>query len=193
MPIDLINGNNEILNNYNAIHVDSAYLPESNQHSPPSRNGLEHRDAAMTVAQDTGYVGLAKRIEEEIQAVRQRAAARFLPALKAEMQRRPHETYDQKIELVRWVNAELRRFNMAFKHPKTGQPAAFYPSPGNHPDIGAFQLDGKDAGGKRTTITTPDLAALLDKLELMDAPIPRNALSEWQDRVGRPGRAAKRG
>ena len=74
----------------------------------------EYLDALLaTVPKGAPYEVQATRLEGLISDVRQQAAARLLPALKDEMQRRPHVTYEQKIELVRWVNAELRRFDLA--------------------------------------------------------------------------------
>lgn len=146
-----------------------------------------------TVSKGAAYEQQAAQLEGLIGGVRQQAAAHLLPALKDEMRRRDHATYDQKVELVAWVNTELRRFGMAIKHPKTGEAAILKPSPGNHPDVGSFELGGKDTEGRRTTFTTPDLDTLLGKLELMDAPPRREALAEWQATVGRDRRGAKRG
>jgi hypothetical protein len=164
-------------------------VPEVDNHKVYS-----HLDSAIeTVPKNASYDEQATQIEGLIGGVRQRAAARLLPPLKEEMRRRPHNTYDQKIEMVAWVNAELRRFNLAIKHPKTGLPATFKPKPGNDPEIGCFQLSSEDADGKEKTFTTPDLATLLDKLELIDAAARREALSEWREKVGRQHRGAKRG
>jgi len=170
--------------------------PETPPKIPSHAEGTraEHLDAAMaTVPKDAAYDEQASQIEGLIGSVRQRAAARLLPALKDEMRERDHDTYDQKVELVRWVKAELRRFDLAIKHPKTGQPATLNTKPGNDPDIGSFELASRDAAGREKTFTTPDLDTLLDKLELMDAPPRREALAEWNEKVGRQRGGAKRG
>lgn len=151
------------------------------------------RDLLATVPKDEAYAAQAAGFEGLLGDVRQGVAARLLPALKDEMRRQPHSTYDQKIKLVRWVNAELRRFDLAIKHPKTGLPATLRPFPGHHADTGTFQLVGVDADGRDKTFTTPDLEKLLDKLELTEAPPRRESLAEWQETVGRQRRGVNRG
>jgi hypothetical protein len=117
----------------------------------------------------TNYEVLAERLEEANRKLSGEIAARLLSALKAEMRsgRRPHETYEGKMELVRWVNAELRRFNLAFRHPRTGRRATLRVQRGYRPETGYFELLGKDEGGGHRTWTTPDLEALLAKLVLI--------------------------
>jgi hypothetical protein len=125
-----------------------------------------------------GYEVLAERLEEANRRFGEELAARLLPALKEEMRSedRPHETYEQKIELVRWVNAELRRFNLAFRHPRTGKPAALKAQPGYHPDIGYFELRAKDADGRHRTFIARDLDTLLGNLVLVRRALPRQAV-----------------
>ena len=176
----------EILDQQPEESISETSLPSVEQ-----TGGLKAVLAAVPT--DAPYEVQAGQLAGLNRGFRQELAKRLLPALKEEMQRQPHETYDQKIELVRWVNAELRRFDLAIRHPKTGQPAAFKPFLGNDPEIGAFRLEDKDADGTLKTFTTPHLATLLDKLELMESPPRREGLTEWQETVGRQRRGAKRG
>lgn len=191
---DLLDFRNWFIINYRNTFLEKpANYPPLESSVPDAERPKDLAALQATPPSGVGYDLLAKGLEEETRSFRQRVAATLLPALKEEMQRKPHDTYEDKIDLVRWVNAELRRFALAITHPKTGQPAAFKPYPGNHPEIGAFQLVSKDADGKEKTFTTPDLSILLVDLELMEAASRREGLAEWHEKVSQPRRGAKRG
>jgi hypothetical protein len=155
----------------------------------------EHGQGGPAALADDKYAALTRQLEQRNHAFRQQLAAELALALKEEMRRRPHDSYDEKVELVRWVNAELDRFSMAFKHDKTGEAASFKAKSfeTSHPEIGHFQLSSKDALGREKTTNTPNLDTLLSKLDLMDAPARREALAEWQAKVGRERRGANLG
>jgi carbon storage regulator len=176
------------------IKIINAYLLRDNKH-PDTRKPVPPKEEyvkALFADLPDGYDDRAKELAAVNAAIRRELAEKLAPALKAKMQAMPHGTYDQKVELVREVNAELRQLDLAIKHPKTGQAAILKANTGNHPKIGSFELGSKDPEGGRKTFTTPDLATLLDKLELMDAPARREPLAEWQDKVGRKRRGVKR-
>lgn len=136
-----------------------------------------------TVPQADGYAAQAQSLENLISDVRQQAAANLLPALKEEMQRRPHATHEDKKTLVKWTNAELRRFGLAIKSPKTGNASNFVTDKGNHPEEGRFQLRSEGEGGKVESFSTPKLSVLLDVLELIEAPQREEGLVNWADRA----------
>lgn len=125
-----------------------------------------------------------------IHSVRSEAAALLAPALHARAQAMPHATYDEKKELARWVNEELRRFDLAIKCPKTGNPSVLLVGTGHHPEIGRFHLEHKTPEGKRTRSLT---SAELPDFELMEANPRREAFLEWRERVRRQPTGAKRG
>ena len=168
--------NKDVENTLKLIHYDSndteTLVSDERATLDEFRLAWKAATQEMVASFPPEYEELSREVAAATSDFRQATVARLLPALKDEMKARPHDTYNQKVELVRWVNAELRRFDLAIKHPKTGQPAVLNPSPGNHPEIGSFELATKDAEGRRKTFTTPDLDTLLDKLELMDASRP---------------------
>lgn len=182
----------------------SAQLSDSS-HSPSSESS-PHLDSLVktlftTLAADTsrnlaeiphlsGYANDAQTLVELNHSFRREMAARLQPAFNAHIQAMPHGTYEEKKALARWVNEELRRFDLAVKCPKTGQPSLIHAGPGNHPEIGRFQLEHKTAEGKNVrSVNTPELPYI----ELMEAAPRREALAEWREKVGREGGGAKRG
>jgi hypothetical protein len=151
-------------------------------------------DTPTPPSKDSPYELLAARLDEETRAFRQQVASTILPALKEEMLLRKHATYDDKRELVKWVNAELRRFDLTIKHPKTGNASSFVADTGNHPEEGRFQLRSEGEGGKAETFSTPKLSALLEVLELIAAPQRQEGLANWGDRTkdsSRPARGSR--
>lgn len=64
----------------------------------------------------------------------------------------PHATYEEKKELAKWVNAELRRFGLAIKCPKTGRPAILIGHATGVPGVGRFHIEvlGEEGVAKRT-------------------------------------------
>ena len=156
------------------------------------KKSAEINDFAKKIV-DPIYDKASGEIEGSIRRAREEAAARLLPEFKAAMQRQNFNTYDNKKTLVKWVNDELRRFDLAIKSPKTGLPATLKAKPGNHPEIGSFELKSDDVHGGTKTFSTPSLAVLLENFELMEASPRREPLAEWHDRVkqqrGGPRRA----
>lgn len=93
-------------------------------------------------------------------------------ALEGEFNRRigelPQATYEDKKTVAKFVNAELRRFGLAIRSPRTGDPTLLQAYPGNHPDVGRYRLDYTDAEGHRhhavSWTTLPRLELMLDNL-----------------------------
>ena len=143
---------------------------------PPAEN--LHRLAASLPAD---YPRRSETLAAMTTAYREELAAQLAPALNAHIRAMPHETYEEKKVLAKWVNDELRRFDLAINCPKTGQPSILLVGSGNHPEIGRFMIEHKTPEGKRVRpVNTPELP----QLELMEANPRREALLEWRDRVG---------
>ena len=103
-------------------------------------------------------------------------AAALEPSLNKYAATVPHETYDEKKELAKWINAELRRFGLAIKSPDTGSPCLIVATTGRNPAVGRFVLDYTDEFGKRhhplSSGTLPHLEVMLD--DLTRAPYGQN-------------------
>jgi len=145
-------------------------------------------DVPAPPSQDSPYELLAARLDEERRVFRQHVAAELLPALKDEMRFRPHATLEEKRELVRWTNGELRRFDFAIKHPKTGNASNFVADKGNHPEEGRFQLRSEGETRKVESFSTPHLETILEILELIAAPRREEGLGNWASRSKGSGR-----
>ncbi len=151
----------------------------------PDDKRQEHLAALLATVPDSGgYVEQAQSLDELLHGFRREMAARLQPVLNAHIQAMPHETHEEKKALARWVNEELRRFDLAIRCPKTGQPSLLFAGPGNHPEIGRFILEHRTPEGKRVRpVQTPEL----QHLELMEAAPRREAFVEMHQRIG-PGR-----
>ena len=158
--------------------------------SPGPLDRKQRLEALLATTPDAGgYTAQSQELEELSHEFRRQVAARLEPALNAQIQAMPRETYEEKKEVARWVNQELRRFDLAIKCPKTGRPSSLCANQGNHPEIGRFSIEHTIDGKKHRPVNSPELM----HLELMEASPRREALSEWHARVGRPGGGAKRG
>jgi len=89
-------------------------------------------------------------------------------ALNEEASARPHSTYEEKKELSRWINAELRQFGLALKCDRTDRPCLLMGNPGGRPGIGRFVFEYTDDTGKRhhplTSVELPGLMLMPDDL-----------------------------
>jgi hypothetical protein len=140
-----------------------------------------HLDALLaSLPKDAPYEMKAEKLAGLSHEVRQRIAAELGPALNIKAQAMPHHTYDEKKELARWVNDQLRRFDLAIKCPKTGQPSLLLVMTGDHPEIGRFVIEHKTPEGKRVR---PVTSTKLPQLELMEAAPRRESLLELRDKV----------
>ena len=79
------------------------------------------------------YAVAATRLEARQFAERQALAGELGPALRKHAEGMPQATYAGKKTLVRWVNAELRRFGVAIRCPKTGCASAMVADRGDDP------------------------------------------------------------
>ena len=129
----------------------------------------------------------ALRLQMEVQ----RAIAKLLaPLLNDQLRELPQQTYEQKKELCRWVNAELRNLGLAVLCPKTGLPAMMHAAPGNHPELGRFeiQLSGSTSQRKRTRFF-PELIPI----QLCNATERQEPLvNYWTNQVSKPTPEGKR-
>lgn len=136
-----------------------------------------------TVPKDAPYEEQARDLEGLNRVFRREMAKRLEPALNAYIQAIPQGSYDEKREVARWGNEELKqRFNLTIKGP-ADLPALLVAAQGNPPDeeIGRFFLETKSAEGKRsrTLLPTP-----LPPFELMEAAPRREGIREWRERSG---------
>lgn len=80
----------------------------------------------------------------------------------------PHETYEQKKSLARWVNAELRWFGLAIKSDRTDAPCLLVANTTKAPGDGRFMLDFTDDEGRHhrpvATVALPRLSLTMDDL-----------------------------
>jgi FHA domain len=154
----------------------------------------DHPDTSLdrllsNVPKNAPYEEQAEAASQLTHEVRLQLASRIAPAFNAAIQAMPQDTYDQKKELAAWVNAELGRFGLAVKCPKTGLPAKLHGDTGNYPETGRFQFQvSTDSGRPHRTVNTPDLPVL----ELVDSTPDLDTQVSWQTQVGpkssRPGR-----
>jgi hypothetical protein len=112
------------------------------------------------------YGAVAGKLSDAHRGFRRAVAEVLEPALNAQAGATPHDTYDGKREVARWVNEELRGHGLAVKCPKTGQPALLVADPGQDGGRGRFQFDILTAAGRRKrTLSSVELP----RLELIDA------------------------
>lgn len=147
-----------------------------------------------TVPKDATYEEQAAQREDLKHAFNRRFAAEHGEALKAEMLRRGADarTYEDKLELVRWANEELRRFGLAFSSAKTGvgilaaSPAVIE---------GRFTLKSKAKGedAKIEYLNIKDIEELVQAITVVEAPPRREALAERIERQGAPRERGRRG
>ncbi|MGD9790596.1 MAG: hypothetical protein AB7Q00_12655 [Phycisphaerales bacterium] len=102
--------------------------------------------------------------------VRERLAKSLEPALNAEAANRAHSTYEEKKDLAKWINAELRRMGLAIKDPKMNIPVLLVGNTGANPAKGRFVLDRRTDDGKRIQSTA---SVELPRLELMPDDLQR--------------------
>ena len=95
------------------------------------------------------YAGAAARLAARQYAERLAMAAELEPALRARAKAMPQATLADKRALARWVNAELRRFGLAIRCPKTSRPSGMVADRGDDPGRGRFQLYSEGPDGKQ--------------------------------------------
>jgi hypothetical protein len=145
-------------------------------------------DILAAAPKGAGYVEFAQALEDANHDFRREMAASLAPVLNAHIQAMPHDTYEEKKTISRWVNDELRRFDLAIKCPKTGNPSTLLAGPFRDAEVGRFIIEHKTAEGKRVRSFT---STHLPILELMEANPRREVFVEWRDKVGRKGGGAE--
>lgn len=81
-------------------------------------------------------------------------AHRLEPALNARIAQMPQATYEDKKELSKWINHEVRNLGLSVACPKTGRPAYITGHPGNDKRVGRFVFHALNPDGTRTTSLT---------------------------------------
>lgn len=130
---------------------------------PKPKNVL--RDAAELPAPLRDYLAAVARLEERQYADKAALAAALTPVLRRRLQAMPTETYAAKRDAAKWVNAELRRFGLAIRCPKTGRPSALIADPGGK--SGRFQLYNESPEGRKvrsySSTKLPDMVLIPDQ------------------------------
>lgn len=143
-----------------------------------------------TVPADASYEEQARGLEELKRETNRQIDARVTDLLKAETLRRfpVTDTYDSKLELTRWLNAELQKFNLNVSSNKVGGPATLSTSSTGGGGGGRFSLKGKlkDDAGKHARWYATTSSDLLNHLEFEPAH-RREPLSDWRNRIGQRG------
>lgn len=136
------------------------------------------RKAIQVILRDApaGYDSLRRRLRRLNDVVCEETAIALQPALNERVQRMPHATYEEKKELSRWLNAELREFGLAIECPKTGQPTLLHANPTHDAERGRFRLDRMDDQHRfTTTLTSTELPIF--KLRSADIAVARHRAS----------------
>lgn len=107
---------------------------------------------------------------------REELAAALQAPLNAHLASMPQENYEEKQALVLWLNAELRRFGLAVRCPKTGRASLLQVDIGRQPEKGRFQTDNVNGQGKRER---PLSFNELIPLELMPDDLSRASWGKW--------------
>jgi hypothetical protein len=129
------------------------------------------------------YDGRAAALSEINHACRQRMAAELAEALNARIREKPHETLEEKKELARWVNDQLKPLGLAVRCPNTKLPARLMGIAGSYrPDEpgGTFCFEIYKDGKQRKTAYSDTLP----ELTLTDAAPPKEPEVSWQQTVG---------
>lgn len=109
--------------------------------------------AAMTPRVGEQYQEVRDRLRRASEAFHNLLAAELSGPFNAHFREAPKATLDEKRELARQSNADLRQLGVAIKCPKTGLPAFLGADGSRNEDRGRFQLCMKRDGKKRLTLT----------------------------------------
>lgn len=106
-------------------------------------------------------------------------AHRLEPALNARIAQLPQATYEDKKELSKWINHEVRMLGLSVACPKTGLPAYITGHPGNDRRVGRFVFHALNPDGTRTTSYS---VVKLPPLRLVRTS-PETARGSWVERT----------
>lgn len=144
-------------------------------------NALEHDAELQRIIENAAghtrdYTIKAAALNALSNAFRQQMAITIQGSLNAQLAKIPQETYEEKKELAKWLNAEMRKFGIAVCCPKTGRASLLYADHGRHPAQGRFQLDNSDdEGNKHRTLSFNELISLT----FMADDLSRAAWGKW--------------
>ncbi len=156
------------------------FVPEGSKREEVLSRRWEASTEALLGSLSDDYDELTSALSDAESRFRRSLIKRLEPALNSKLKERPHGTYEQKKSLAKWSNDELRRFDLAIKCPKTGEPSLLLVMTGKHPEIGRFVIEHKDDEGKRIRSVT---SVELPEIELMEAGPRREALREWRQKT----------
>jgi hypothetical protein len=181
-------------NDYVLLIIETDRSPSVVQLDDNRPQGLSRADriaASLSKPPATEYGQLASDLAELNRDVREEIASRLEPALNAKIQAMPHDTSEEKRMVARWVNEELRRFNLAIRFEKDGEeyPATLVVQSEKYTPNGRFRLEYKTPDGKAQRALYEEH---VPSLSLMEAP-PRREPLRWAERTARQSGAAQRG
>ncbi|MGD9689523.1 MAG: hypothetical protein AB7V47_07260 [Phycisphaerales bacterium] len=148
-------------------------LPESLQDGMMSENQIvraltESIEAYVRTIPRDDYIIYSCHMLRVLRLVQSEIARHLEEPLNDFARSMPRETYQQKKELAKVINADLRALGLALMDPATGNPCLLVGDPGNRPEHGRFVLDYTDAAGRRmhalTSVELPDLKLMPDDL-----------------------------
>ena len=147
---------------------------------------LEEQIKGLFLEVPEGYEARQAELAKINHLYRQLLAEQLAPVLNAKIQAMPHDTYEEKKTLAKWVNAEVERFGLAVKCPKTGLPATFRGHTGNWAEIGRFGFEVY-IDGKRKVSAYSDKLPELQLIDVTPSQKPETPTVEseipWQDEV----------
>lgn len=170
-------------------------LPETDLETTPDGKRPGYLAALLaTVPAEAAYEQQSAQLEMLKHEVNGRIRDRVDAAIRDRLSAETADTYAQKLEIARWLNAELRRFDLSIRSERVGGPASLAADPGGRGREGRFQVKAKakDESGKFAYFTTQSLSELLANIEIVDAH-RRESLAGWRSRIdpqpGEPSRA----
>ncbi|MGE3424814.1 MAG: hypothetical protein AB7N24_22430 [Dehalococcoidia bacterium] len=104
------------------------------------------------------------------------------PALNARAASMPHGILEEKKILAKWVNEELRHFDLAIECPSTRRPATLIATTGKRPGIGQFRFETMKENGQPTYSAS---SVALPTLKLMPVPFGQSRVFHQHTARGR--------
>lgn len=153
------------------------------------RQELEAIEALITADDAKDYRAVMQRMLSAREKFHYLLAESLCEAFNANVALMPQKTLAEKQALTRRANLDLRMLGLAIRCPKTGEPAMLLADQGYDSETGRFQLRlVQGAQQHRVTVSS----RLLPRLDLMEAPLRREALAEtWQQRVSKRASAKR--
>lgn len=132
-------------------------------------------EALKKAEKDSPYQKISRTAHELRERFHRSLVAVMEGPLNREIQKRKQENCEEKQDLLRWLNPELRSLGLAIKCPKTGRPGMLQVDSG-YPG-GRFVLELLDrTAGKRRSFSSVDE---LPEFEFCPHPVRREPLSEY--------------